>query len=115
MNDALLDLGLLEYVKSGVISICTDAALSSCSKGMVYLDTTSICSLHNVHRLCENLLVNLSRLNPELADEFDKVDRFMTLAKKKHSRTFMKKHKIPEAKRSMNIFLKVRCVSVLKV
>ena len=109
--DVLRENNILEYVRNGLVSICSDAALKHCADGMVHLNTNSVCTLHNVHRVCTNLLINLKRLYPEIAEEFDKIERFLILAKKKHSRTFMKKNNIPEAQRSVNVYLKVGLLS----
>ena len=107
VKDILEDNFLLEYVEQGLVSLVTDAALLSFSGGMSRLNTNSICVLHNTHRVCENTFVNLKRLFPSLREKLDRIDKFILVAKKKHSRSHMKKHNIPEAKRSLNVYLKV--------
>ena len=107
VSDILLEYDLLEYAQQGLLSVVTDGALSSCANSLVGLNLNSICVLHNVHRVCENVLVNLKRINPELSDELEKIDRFIVLSRRKHSRTHMRKHNIPENQRSVNVFLKV--------
>ena len=107
ITDVLLDFDLLEFVKRGLLSICTDGALQSCADSLTCLNTNSVCVLHNTHRICENVLVNLKKLNPDLYAEFEKIDRFMVLSKRKHSLSHMKKYKIPPSQRSVNTYLKV--------
>lgn len=107
ITDILLEYDLLEFVRNGLLSIATDAALSSCANSMTRLNTNSICCLHNTHRLCENILTVLKKINPDLSAELDKIDRFIVMSKRKHSLSHMKKHKIPPQQRSVNVYLKV--------
>ena len=80
ITDILLEYDLLEYVKRGLLSVCTDGALASCVNSLSRLNTNSMCVLHNAHRLCENLLVNLKKINPDLFSEYEKIERFIVLS-----------------------------------